>query len=183
MNDSTKPADQVRSKILRLGFRDRMEFNRLVRDRIRGPVLIVWLAEHGVPDVSARNLSKYKRSPAYKGWLAEQTAVERDRETGENAMRLAEAMGGCASDKLRSMLAGKLYQFVTAATPEDLNRLVPAVRAVIEAERFHFEKRKAVEIALQICADQTAKDIVANPDLTNDKKTDLIGRQIFGEDW
>lgn len=141
---SAKSPDESRSKIGRLAFADRMAFNRMVRDGYKGRVLIDWLAAHGVGGVNAENLRKYRHSPAYKAWLVEEGAVDRDREAAEQSMRLAEALGGSASDKLKAILAGKLYPLLSnIATPDEIGAIVPALRAVTDAEKLDLQRRTA----------------------------------------
>lgn len=144
MSDSVKNPHESRSKIGRLPFRDRMAFNRMVRDGFKGRALIDWLAERGVRAVNAENLRKYRQSRAYKAWLDEESRVDRDREAAEQSMRLAEALGGSASDKLKSILAGKLYPLLSGiGQPDEITALVPALRAVTDAEKLDLQRRNA----------------------------------------
>jgi hypothetical protein len=139
---STKPAEASRSKILRLAFADRMLLNRMIRDGFTATTLIHWLRLHGVPDVNPQNLSKYKVSREYRNWLADESQIDRDRENTEQAMRLAEAMGGTATDKLKSILAGRLFTIMPGAATEDVAKLVEAVNAVTKAERLELQRRQ-----------------------------------------
>jgi hypothetical protein len=142
----TKSPGEARSKILRLSFADRMAFNRMVRDKYAGPKLIVWLADHGVPGVSAENLRLYRHSPAYKAWLEEEQSVDRDREAVEQAMRLASAVGGSASDRLKSILAGKMYRLLQGVTsPEDSKSIVECFRAITESERLDIQRQQVAQ--------------------------------------
>ncbi|NQT94311.1 MAG: hypothetical protein HQ559_16245 [Lentisphaerae bacterium] len=139
----TKSPDQARSKIMRLPFARRMEFNRMVRDGYKGRVLSKWLADHGVPDVNAENIRKYRISKRYKTWLAEEADIDRDSEKVEQSMRLAESLGGSASEKLKSILAGKLYPLLASLSdPEELNKLVKAVQTVTLAERLELQRHQ-----------------------------------------
>lgn len=141
---SAKLQDESRSKIGRLSFADRMVFNRMVREGYKGTVLIEWLAAHGVGGVNAENLRKYRHGPTYKSWLAEESAVDRDREAVEQSMRLADSLGGSASDKLKSILAGKLYPLLAGiGNPEEIAAIVPALRAVTDAEKLDLQRRTA----------------------------------------
>lgn len=141
---SAKQKDESRSKIGRLQFSDRMAFNRLVREGYKGRVLIEWLAAHGVGGVNAENLRKYRHGPAYKAWLAEESTVDRDREAVEQSMRLADSLGGSASDKLKGILAGKLYPLLAGiGNPEEIAAIVPALRAVTDAEKLDLQRRTA----------------------------------------
>jgi len=143
---TTKPPDQARSKILRLAFADRMQFNRLARDNYTGSALIAWLAAHGVPDVNPENLRKYKLSREYRAWLDEEANVQADCDRAEKAMRLAEALGGSASEKLKSILAGKLYGLLDEiGDPEKAQSLVAAVRAVTDAERLDLQRQQLAQ--------------------------------------
>jgi len=193
---SLKPSDAARSKILRLPFADRMEFNRLVRDGFKGRALSAWLAEKGIPGVTAENLRKYRQSPAYRVWLSEESQVERDRSSTENAMRLAEALGGSASDKLKAILAGTLFRVMPNAGTEDTTRLVSALRAVTEAERLELQRRAAdqrdealalerqkfqsdtCELFLRWYRDARAADI-ANSKATNAEKIVALRKEFF----
>lgn len=144
MNGGTKAQDEARSKIGRLSFPDRMAFNRMLRDGFKCSVLIKWLADRGVAGVNAENIRKYKNSRTYRAWLEEEAKIDRDREAAEQAMRLAEALGGTASDKLKSILAGKLYPLLSQiATPDEIDQLVPALRAIVDAEKLDLQRRTA----------------------------------------
>lgn len=195
----TKSADQARSKILRLSFHDRMAFNRLVRDGYKGPELIKWLASHDIPAVNAENLRMYRHSPAYKAWLQEEKEVDRDREGAEQAMRLAEAVGGSASSKLKTILAGKMYRLMQGSvSPEDSRSIVECMRAITEAERLEVTRQQVLQrdqlIALQrdkhevdTCekfmkwfADEEARRIVTST-ASNGEKIDAL-RKVFFRD-
>lgn len=139
-----KAASESRSKIGRLPFARRMEFNRKLRDGFQNAVLTAWLAERGVPGVNAENIRKYKIGRAYKQWLAEEEAIRREADAVEQSMRLAEALGGTASDKLKSVLAGKLYPLLTGISqPDEIKALIPALRAVTDAEKLELLRRSA----------------------------------------
>ena len=186
---------------MRLPFTERMQFNRMVRSGFKGRALIEWLAEHGVPGVNGPNLYKYKRSPDFRAWLDEEKQVDVDREGSERAMRLAAAIGGSASEKLKSILAGSLFKLMPNAGAEDTAKLVAAVRAVTEAERLELQRRqvgqrdevialenrkfnrRSVELFVEWDADKKAREILDSPDGSADEKTELLGKHIFGEDW
>jgi hypothetical protein len=202
MSATVKAPEESRSKIGRLPFADRMAFNRMVRDGFKGRALIAWLEEHGVAGVNAENLRKYRHSPAYRAWLFEEALVDRDRAAAENSMRLAEALGGSASDKLKSILAGKLYPLLSAiGSSEDVGALVPALRAVTEAEKLDLQRqtvaqrdallelerkkfqRQSIEMFLKWRADKRVLEIADNDAIPEEDRTNQLGRAIFGEDW
>ena len=141
-----KTPDQARSKILRLPFADRMEFNRLVRDGYSGPHLIKWLAAHGVPSVNGENLRKYKHSAGYRAWLEEESGLEKERAATEQMMRLVDAMGGSASEKIKSIVAGKLLQIMQGVNDaEDLKQVVSAFSAVTQAESLGVDRQRLAQ--------------------------------------
>ena len=201
MSATPKPPEHARSKILRLPFADRMAFNAMVRDGYAGKALIQWLSEHGVPGVSPANLTKYKHSPAYRAWMSEETLVSRDQQKAENAMQLAAAIGGSCSDRLKGILAGSLYKSMPDASSDDLKPMVNALRAITDAERLEIERRaderKDRALAMQEAkfrrdscelfekwySDKHVADIMSNPSISGEQRTELLGRQLFGEDW
>jgi len=202
MSAASKQPDQTRSKIGRLSFEDRMAFNRMVRDGYKSSVLIKWLSDHSVPEVNAQNISKYRKSAHYRRWLDEQKDLEREREDTESAMRLAEALGGSASEKIKSILAGKLYLFGRGIEePSDLKHFVSAFNSVTNAEDLQLRRRLAdqkdeqidlakkrfrrdtCEMFLKWRADQRASEIADDPGLGSDEKTDMLGKLMFPEDW
>jgi hypothetical protein len=194
MSATPKPAEEARSKILRLSFADRMIFNAMVRERYTGKTLIQWLTNHGVPGVTPPNLTRYKRSPAYRAWLSEETLVARDQQKAENAMRLAVAIGGSCSDRLKGILAGSLYKSMPDADPDNMKPMVNALRAITDAERLEIERRAdqrkeaqfrrdSLELFKQWYADAHVAEIMANQSLSSEARTQLLGRQLFGEDW
>jgi hypothetical protein len=199
MSETPKPPEKARSKILRLSFHDRMEFNRMVRDGFKGPALSAWLVDHGVPNVSAQNLLKYRASPAYKAWLAEEQDVDRDREATEQAMRLAEAVGGSASTRLKSILAGKMYRLLQGVqSPEESRSIVECMRAITEAERVEISRqqvaqrdqvidmqrdkqaRETCELFLKWYADEQARR-VADSSATNSEKIEALRRLYYSD--
>jgi hypothetical protein len=128
---------------MRLPFAERMAFNRMLRENFTGKVLADWLSAKGVPGVNSENLRKYRTSKHYKSWLAEESDIERDRDKVENSMRLAEALGGTASEKLKSILAGKLYRLLeTISDPLEIQQIVKAVQSVTQAERLELQRRQ-----------------------------------------
>lgn len=178
MSDSIKSPDEARSKIGRLPFADRMAFNRMVRDGFKGRALIDWLAAHGVGGVNAENLRKYRHSPAYKAWLTEESRVDRDREAAEQSMRLADSLGGSASDKLKSILAGKLYPLLAGiGNPEEIAAIVPAVRAVTDAEKLDLQRRNAdrLDDALRLERDKFEEQKRRNAEARN--KLETVARE------
>jgi len=198
----TKSDDQARGKILRLPFDARMQFNRMVRDGFKGPVLTDWLTAHGVPDVNAQNLTDYRKSRHYQDWLAEEAEIERDRAGIENAMRLAESMGGSASEQLTRVLAGKLFTFSReVGDPTELKALVGAFSAITDAERLQLQRRQTdqkdealdlarkkfqretCELFVRYVADKQAVQIAADSTLGNDAKIELLGQMLFKENW
>jgi hypothetical protein len=198
----TKSDDQARGKILRLPFDARMEFNRMVRDGFKGPFLIDWLAAHGVPDVNAQNLTDYRRSRHYQDWLAEEAEIERDRANIENAMRLAESMGGSASEQLTRVLAGKLFSFSRElGDPSELKALVGAFSAITDAERLQLQRRQTdqkeeqldlarkkfqrdtCELIIKYVAEKKVVDIAADATIGNDAKIEMLGQMLFQENW
>jgi len=121
-----------------------MAFNRQVRDGYTGPELIAWLSKHKLSGVNAQNISDYKRSSAYLSWMEEESLIERDRDDTERAMRLADALGGSASDKLKSIFAGTLFKLGRGITdPEELKPLVGAFNSVTRAEALKLNQRRA----------------------------------------
>jgi hypothetical protein len=141
---SVKNKGESRSKIGRLAFRDRMAFNRMVRDGYTSTVLIDYLAQHGVQNVNPTNITDYRKSPAYTKWLNEQKQIERDRVATEQAMRLADSLGGSASEKIKSILASKLFSIMPGVNePEEIASLISAIRTVTDAERLELRKRMA----------------------------------------
>lgn len=188
-----KTPDQARSKIMRLPFAARMQFNRMVREGFTGRVLAGWLAEHGVPDVNAENLRKYRASREYRQWLAEEQQVEHGRETAEQAMRLADALGGSANEKLKNILASKLFTILPGMDkPEDIKSVVAAVQSVIEAERLELQRRQAdqkdehlnlekekfrwavASKVLEFAKDERVKEIAGQSDKTQEDKIKAI---------
>jgi hypothetical protein len=178
-----------------------MAFNAMVRDGYAGKALIQWLADHGVPGVSHPNLTRYKRSPAYRAWLSEETLVSRDQQKAESAMQLATAIGGSCSDRLKGILAGSLYKSMPDAAADDLKPMVNALRAITDAERLEIERRAderkdralamqeakfhrdSLELFKKWYADAHVAEIMANQSLSSEERTQLLGRQLFGEDW
>lgn len=139
-----KPPDQARGKIMRLPFAERMAFNRMVRDGFTARALISWLASHGLPGVNAENIRKYRQTIHYKEWLADEARVESEKLVAEQAMRLAEAIGGSASEKVKSILASKIFQVMPAMSdPDNIGKLISAVRSITEAERLELQRRQA----------------------------------------
>jgi len=144
---ATKSPDQARGKIMRLPFKTRMAFNRAVRDGYTGRELIAWLKQHNLPGVNAQNISKYKRSASYRNWLEEEKDIERDRHDTEQAMRLADALGGSASDKLKSIFAGTLFKLSRGLSdPDELAPLIRAFNAVTRAEAVNVQRQRAGQL-------------------------------------
>jgi hypothetical protein len=200
MSADPKTRDQTRSKIMRLPFEDRMAFNRMVRDRYKASVLAKWLADHGIPNVNAQNISKYRHSKHYKQWLREEADMDREREETERAMRLAEALGGCASQKIKSILAGKLYLFGrNLADPDDLKQFVAAFNSVTNAEELELKnrqvqqrdrqieirekefERRTCELFLDWVKDKFAREIAENAALDNAAKIEALREHYFAD--
>lgn len=197
-----KPVDHSRSKIGRLMFNDRMQFNRLVRDGYTGRVLSDWLSKHGVPDVSAENIRKYKHAREYREWLSQEDRVNADREKAEQTMRLAEAIGGSASAKVQAILASKIYAILPDLnTVEDLKGIVSSVQSVVDAERVELTHRQVTQrdslIALEkdkfrwklaerlivLAKDEHVKAIAGKADATQEQKiTELLAYMDRVED-
>lgn len=200
MSAVPKAHDKARSKILRLAFEDRMAFNRLVRDRYKAAHLIRWLSEHGVPGVNAQNISKYRKSSHYAKWLQEERDLQREREATEQAMRLAEALGGSASEKIKSILAGKLYLFGrNLQDPDELKQFVAAFNSVTNAEHLQLQRRQAdqrerqieirekeferktCELFLAWVKDRIAVDIANNTGMDNAAKIEALREHYFAD--
>lgn len=200
--DQVKPADQARSKILRLPFAARQQFNRMLRDGWKRSALAAWLAEHGVAGVNPENIRKYSNSAEYQRWVREERDLEVEGQKTEWAMRLAESLGGSSiSEKLKAVVAGKVYAIMDGIhDPDELRKTVGAVNTVIAAERLELDKRTAgqrdtalaleekkfrlrfVEGFLQYFADQRAREI-AGGESSNSEKIQRLGQLMFGDDW
>ena len=197
-----KTSSEARSKIGRLPFAQRQHFNRMVRDGYVGRELISWLADHGVHGVNPQNISAYKASRSYRDWLAEESDIDRQRERTERMMRLADAIGGSASDKLKAILAGKLYAFAeNLDDPAQLDDLVPAFTAVTQSERLQLQQRVVAQrdekLALEkarfsriVCERlidlherHQARDILDDRSLDRGAKIDALGKALFADLW
>lgn len=141
-----RPSDESRSKIGRLQFRERMEFHRMLRDKVRGPKLAEWLAAHGVEGVNAANLSDYRKSKSYREWLKGEEQIQRERDAAENSMRLVNAMAGHASENIKAILAGRAFPMMQAlADPNDIDPFVHLLDSVTAAERVEVARALAEE--------------------------------------
>jgi len=197
-----KTSSEARSKIGRLPFAQRQHFNRMVRDGYVGRELISWLADHGVHGVNPQNISAYKASRAFRDWLAEESDIERQRERTERMMRLADAVGGSASDKLKAILAGKLFSFAeNLDDPAQLEDLVPAFTAVTQSERLQLQQRVVAQRDEKLSLEKArfsrlvcerlidlhdrnqARDILDDRSLDRPEKIEALGKALFDDLW
>jgi hypothetical protein len=188
-------ADRVstpKGKIACLPFEIREELCRRMRDGARGPALIKWLAEAApqAGTVNAQNLTNWRQN-GYRAWLAGQARVDAIRDRTETVRRELEAGGFSVLDQQIYELAGAM----TDSDPVKAARAIAALklatvaekRAEIAGRNANLAERKfqrqTCELFQKWHADQRAIDVVENPGLSADQKTDMLGQIMFGEDW
>jgi hypothetical protein len=162
-----------------------------MRDGIRGPQLLAWLSSVA-PEIkiSPQNLSNW-RIHSYRAWLAEQSRLDEIRARSETIRRELDAGGYSVLDKQIYELAGamsdadpvkaaKAVAALKLATVAEKRAQIAGQRADLAERQF---QRQTCELFKKWFADQRAIAVVTDPSLSDDQKTEMLGKVMFGEDW
>lgn len=186
-----RPNAGPRGKVSALPYEIREELCRRMRDGIRGPQLLAWLSSVA-PEIkiSPQNLSNW-RIHSYRAWLAEQSRLDEIRARSETIRRELDAGGYSVLDKQIYELAGamsdadpvkaaKAVAALKLATVAEKRAQIAGQRADLAERQF---QRQTCELFKKWFADQRAIAVVTDPSLSDDQKTEMLGKVMFGEDW
>jgi hypothetical protein len=163
-----------------------------MRDGQSGKTLIGWLtaAAPALGRVNDQNLTNWRRG-GYRDWVAGQARCDEIRKRAEDTRRELDAGGFSVLDKQIYELAGSL----TDADPVKAARAIAALKLAVVAEKRAgiagrnadlAEKkfrRDTCDLFIKWAADRRATEVVADPSLSADQKTEVLGKIMFGEDW
>jgi hypothetical protein len=201
-----------KGKIARLTHAIRHELNTRLRDGEPGTAILDWLnalpevqtvmrEQFAGEPVKPQNLSDWRQG-GYADWLAESASYANARATTEHAQYICSALGLDPSDALSVIITGHLVQILDGdASLDDLAKLGPLFNAItnvkkvgLVAQRVEQQaadldlrqkkfQRETAELFVKWYRDRRAADVVENPGMSTDEKTELLGRIMFGEDW
>ena len=171
-----------------------------MRDGWNGAQLLEWLtaAAPHAGRISPQNLSNW-RLGGYRIWLKEQERLDQIRARADATRRELEAGGLSAIDKLvydtavamegvsdPVKAAGAIAALRNAITQAERAR-TDAQRARIAQDQADLARKKfqrdTCDLFVKWFADKRAQDVAADPALSPDQKTELLGKVMFGEDW
>lgn len=189
---STSEPRQRQGKIARLPYELREELCRRMRDGQSGKTLIAWLVDVApqLGRVNEQNLTNWRQG-GYRDWVAGQARCDEIRKRAENIRRDLEAGGYSVLDQQIYELAGSLGD----ADPVAAARAIAALKlAVVAEKRASIAGRNAdradkkfqrdtCDLFVKWAADRRATEVAADPSLSSDQKTEILGKIMFGEDW
>lgn len=186
-------------KVARIPAELRQKINEKLYEGSSGPQIIAWLDKAG-QSITEQNLSEWRHG-GYQDWLQSEEQMDTIRERAELALRMAQAAGGSLGSSIITRLASKIDENLSAISSENYEEIKPLLDSILMAEKLQLERRKAdqkdseiditrqkfqretVQLFLKWYKDQKALDIMDMPDVAADDKTNLLGQQMFGEDW
>lgn len=186
-------------KVARLPAELRQKINEKLYEGSSGPQIIAWLDKAG-QSITEQNLSEWRHG-GYQDWMQSEEQMDTIRERAELALRMAQAAGGSLGSSIITRLASKIDENLSAISSENYEEIKPLLDSILMAEKLQLERRKAdqkdseiditrqkfqretVQLFLKWYKDQKARDIMDMPDVAADDKTNLLGQQMFGEDW
>jgi len=201
-----------KGKIARLPHAIRHEVNARLHDGIPGPDILTWLndlpevrtilsAQFNGEPVKPQNLSDWRQG-GYQDWLRESEQYEQARQTTDHAQYICNSLGLDPSDALSVIITGHLVKLLSGeATLDDLSKLGPLFNAVTNVKKVGLDQRKVEQAAadldlrqkkfqrdtaqlfLKWYKDKRAADVIDNPGMSTDEKTEVLGQIMFGEDW
>lgn len=132
-----------RSKIGRLPWKLRNEFNERIRDGATGPVLLAWInalpefaavrRESGCDDINPQNLTDW-RNTGYKDWLDEQDKTERLSKMASLSQQIIAQTGGDPTSVGCRIAAGKLLDALESADGEAVDELAKSFATLRSVE-------------------------------------------------
>jgi len=201
-----------KGKIARLPHAIRHELNSRLRDGEPGSMILDWLndlpevkavldAQFAGEPVKPQNLTDWRQG-GYSDWLGESAQYETARATTDHAQYICSALGLDPADALSVIITGHLVKILGGeASLDDLSKLGPLFNAVSNAKKVGLAQRRVdqmgadldirqkkfqrdtAELFLKWYKDKRASDVIDNPGISTDQKTELLGQLIFREDW
>jgi hypothetical protein len=201
-----------KGKIARLPHVIRHELNARLRDGVPGTEILAWLndlpesqsilaEQFGGEPVKPQNLTDWRQG-GYQDWLSQQDKYEEARKTTDHAQYICSSLGLDPSDALSVIITGHLVNLLSGdASLDDLSKLGPLFNAVTNVKKVGLDQRKVDQAAADLdlrqkkfqrdtaqlfvkwYKDKRAADVVENPGISTDEKTELLGQLIFAEDW
>lgn len=201
-----------KGKIARLPHTIRHEINTRLRDGNVGTEILDYVNslpdvqsiladQFGGEPIKPQNLTDWRQG-GYQDWLCNQDQYEEARKTTDNAQYICSSLGLDPSDALSVIITGHLVKLLSGeASLDDLSKLGPLFNAVTNVKKVGLDQRKVeqaaadldlrqkrfqrdtAELFIKWYKDKRAADVVDNPGISTDEKTELLGQLIFQEDW
>lgn len=186
-------------KVARLPAEIRQQINKRLYEGDSGPDVLSWLNPKGY-NITEQNLSEWRQG-GYQDWLKSQEQMDNIRDRAELSLRMAQAAGGSLGSSIITRLASKIDENLEGLSSDEFETIKPVLDTMLMAEKLQLERRKAdqkdseiditrqkfqretVQLFLKWYKDQKARDIADMPDVAADEKTNMLGQQMFGEDW
>jgi hypothetical protein len=201
-----------KGKIARLPHAIRQELNTRLRDGIPGTDILQWVNElpearailadqFGGEPIKPQNLTDWRQG-GYNDWLLGHEQYEQARQTTDHAQYICSSLGLDPSDALSVIITGHLVKLLSGeASLDDLAKLGPLFNAVTNVKKVGLDQRKVEQAAadldlrqkkfqrdtaqlfMKFYKDKRATDIIDNPGISTEDKTEILGQIMFGEDW
>ncbi len=201
-----------KGKIARLPHTIRQELNTRLRDGVPGTDILAWVnalpetrailtEQFNAEPIKPQNLTDWRQG-GYNEWLHGHQQYEQARQTTDHAQYICSSLGLDPSDALSVIITGHLVNLLSGeASLDDLAKLGPLFNAVTNVKKVGLDQRKVEQAAadldlrqkkfqretaqlfMKYYKDKRATDIIDNPGITTEEKTNILGQIMFGEDW
>jgi hypothetical protein len=201
-----------KGKIARLPHSIRQELNTRLRDGVPGTDILQWVNElpearsiladqFGGEPIKPQNLTDWRQG-GYNDWLRGHEQYEQARQTTDHAQYICSSLGLDPSDALSVIITGHLVKLLSGeASLDDLSKLGPLFNAVTNVKKVGLDQRKVEQAAadldlrqkkfqrdttnlfMKFYKDKRATDVIENPGISTDEKTEILGQIMFGEEW